>query len=575
MYFLCFVQAAGDYYSESYYGLESSQESLNSLSHCRLFTPPATKPKNNIFFNSDDTLYKKETRKFTIPRIEVESDEPVFNLQVTDFSEPSPKNIILSYDETGTSFETKQIENVESNINHKSWKEKANNFVQQKSFSIDIHENPDIDIGQVCDTDKFLSISAKKIRQQRLYSSSMQDLSSSTSSINSGVHESNLDLSHIDADDPIKHKNWKSPDEVRHGQVDSKNFEKAISFPDLHRCEFYGSNSKSVSEEKLSTRNKLTEYERLEVLKLLHDWSLNGSDSKSDFTLKLSKSSEHLEKENVERSEKSILKSRVKFSSEPNLSPKINKEMIIIGRYSSDNDLKNEQKSVEDDLMHKCEFRNCIFNKDTFDYKPKSILKVTNEECLKKTPNLGTKSFRRYSEIIEPKSFNSQLVRCDSLERLTLIKNDKSNLNKKFPESYIVTKRKNNQKSNNKSPKKSPKVIVLKKKYLPKTWKSCSDIKHRKTVRKCCRLAKKNCPIMKNSMDIITSRKTQSCIDIERDYPARLAALKDYQVGVVDCKTIYVGHEFSFFSSLDSNHFYLFYLVMQFFNVFLFAVYWN
>jgi hypothetical protein len=202
-----FVHAAEDIYGESYYGLQSSQESLFSINSGRLFTPPATKPKNNVFFNSDDTLYKKESRKFAIPRIEVEC-EPVFNLQVTDFSEPSPKNIVLGYDETSTNFEMKKVEefDTEPRITNKSWKDKANNFVQQKSYSIDIHENPYVDIEQVCDTDKFLSISAKKFRQQRLFSSSLQDLSSSTSSINSGVHESNLDLSHIDPDTPIKHK---------------------------------------------------------------------------------------------------------------------------------------------------------------------------------------------------------------------------------------------------------------------------------------------------------------------------------------------------------------------------------
>ncbi|XP_015835410.2 afadin isoform X2 [Tribolium castaneum] len=518
---------AGDFYAESYY---SSQESLYSLNNCLVFTPPATKPKNNVFFSSDDTLYKKETRKFTIPRIEVESDEPVFNLQVTDFSEPSPKNIILGYDETGTNFETKKVEDF-TVISNKSWKDKANNFVQQKSYSIDIPENPFVDIGQVGDTDKFLSIS-KKSRQQKLCSSSLQDLSSSTSSINSGVHESNLDLSHIDPDTPIKHKNWKSPDEVRFGQVDSQRFEsKATSYPDLSDYKSFGSKSKSVSEERLN--DKLTEYERLELLKLLHDWSLNGSYSKSDFNIRLTKSSEHLEKENLETSEKSLRRSSVKFSSEPNLSPKFD---IVIVKYSSEDNIK-EKKATDFDLMHKCEFRNCIFNEDFGKVaKPKGILKNSRErlqetECLnnlanQKTPKLGP-NCRRYSEIIEPKSFNSQLVRCDSLERLTHL--NKKSGHKKFPDSYIVTRR-NNQRNKN-SPKKSPKIIVLKKKYLPKTWKSCSDIKHRKTVRKCCRYAKKNCPILRNSSE--TSRKTQSCVDIERDYAARLAG--DSQVGAFDC----------------------------------------
>lgn len=577
-----FAHAAGDYYSESYYGLNSSQESLYSLNNCHLFTPPAIKPKNNVFFSSDDTLYKKETRKFTIPRIEVETDEPVFNLQVTDFSEPSPKNIILGYDESGTNFETRKVEEftTESRINNKSWKDKANNFVQQKSYSIDIHENPYVDIEQLGETDKFLSISAKKSRQQRLCSSSLQDLSSSTSSINSGVHESNLDLSHIDPDTPIKHKNWKSPDEVRHGQVDTQRYEsKATSFPDLHEMnECFGNKNKSVSEERLN--DKLTEYERLELLKLLHDWSLNGSYSKSDFNIRLTKSSENLEKENLETSEKNIFnnlkRSSVKFCSEPNLSPKTRNRDIILSKYSSENNVK-DKKVTDFDLMHKCQFRNCIFNEDFAGKtdqdlivenkisKPKSILKNSKErlqetECLnnltnlRKTPKLGPNT-RRYSEIIEPKSFNSQLVRCDSLERLTHL-NKKSSPYKKFPESYIVTRRNSmirNQRTN-RSPKKSPKIIVLKKKYLPKTWKSCSDIKHRKTVRKCCRYAKKNCPILKSSSE--TSRKTQSCVDIERDYAARLAALKDFQVGAFDCKKWHSMLRTTLFFSLDCNVFY-------------------
>jgi hypothetical protein len=594
-----FVHAAEDFYGESYYGLQSSQESLFSINSGRLFTPPATKPKNNVFFNSDDTLYKKESRKFAIPRIEVEC-EPVFNLQVTDFSEPSPKNIVLGYDETGTNFEMKKVEefDTEPRITNKSWKDKANNFVQQKSYSIDIHENPYVDIEQVCDTDKFLSISAKKFRQQRLFSSSLQDLSSSTSSINSGVHESNLDLSHIDPDTPIKHKNWKSPDEVRHGQVDnlSKNLEnKATSFPDLNKSELFESKRKSVSEEKIN--DKLTEYERLEVLKLLRDWSLNGSDSKSECSIRFSKSSNHFEKENSEKSEKCILqnnlqKSGVKFFSEPSLSPKNhNDDFIVIAKFNSDDNIK-DKKTAEFEFMHRCEFRNCIFNEDFVCKnganaqdvnsnvenkisKPKGILKNSKErlqetECLnnltnlQKSPKLGPND-RRYSEIIEPKSFNSQLVRCDSLERLTHLQK-KSSAYKKFPESYVVSRRssllrnsqrgKNYGDSFNRSPKKSPKIIVLKKKYLPKTWKSCSDIKHRKTVRKCCRYAKKNCPIMKSCGE--ASRKTQSCADIERDYAARLAALQDNQVGAFHCKIMAfnVAHDF-IFTSLGSIALYL------------------
>lgn len=563
MFFL--AHAAVDFYGD-YYGFQGSQESLYSVnSSHRMFTPPAVKPKKNVFFNSDDNLYKRETRKLTIPRIEIDYDEPIFNLQVTDFSEPSPKNVVLSYDETGTSFEKiDEMDLIEPKIT-KSWKEKANSFVQRKSYSIEIHENPSVDIEQISDKDKFLSIGSKKYRQQKM-SASLQDLSSSTSSINSIIHDSNLDLSHIDPDTPIKHKNWKSPDEVRLGQTDgmSKTYEnKATSFPELNKRESFGIRSKSVSEEKLG--DKLTEYERLEVLKLLHDWSLNGSDSKCDFNLKLVKTRQFPENYDVKPNLRVV---GVRFCSEPNLLPiktsKIPKNEVD---FDINQTVRKSKSSPDIDLMHKCNFRNCIFNEafvdpkrtnmeDLISIRPKSILKNSKErlqetECLnnitnlklqqQKTPKLLPNS-RRFSEVmIAPKSFNSQLVRCDSLERLTTHLQKKTVQHKKFPESYIVTRKntnKNKTRNNetiNRSPKRSPKILLLQNKYLPKTWKSCSDIKNKKTVRKCCRFAKKNCPILENYCDNI-SRKTQSCADIEQDYAARLAALEDNLDGAFPCK---------------------------------------
>ncbi|KAJ8917520.1 hypothetical protein NQ315_005569 [Exocentrus adspersus] len=543
-----------------------SQESLYSPKGYRIFTPPAAKPQNNVFFNSDDSLFKSEKRKFTIPRIEIVSDEPIFSLQVTDFSEPSPKNITLTYDETGTSMKQDKVEDFYKPVN-KSWKDKANNFVQQKSYSIEVNDTSFYN-DEFNDTDKFLKTSGRKYKQHRLSSTSLQDLSSSTSSINSCVHESNLDLSQLDPDTPVRHKNWKSPYEIRHGKVKdlADQFDnKAISVPTLNKKKYAKSRSKSVSEERLN--DKLTEYERLEILKLLHDWSLNGSDSKSDFSMNLStvKTRECVEKENIETPEKSNLKRHsVKFSSEPDLSPKSTQKNKNTGKYNSESDISGRG----DSFSHKCEFRNCIFNIDFLPTegtkiqdsklenstlnapKLKGILKNSKEcldevECLNNITNLRKSKHynRRFSEVIETnKCFNSQLVRCDSLEILTDLQK-KSKGHKKFPDSYIVTRRnsartsvvKNNE--NNNAPR-SPKILLIRKKCLPKTWKSCSDIKTKKTVRKCCRYAKKSCPVLKNCGDSPkTARKAKSCASIERDNfdnAARLAALTDFRLGAFD-----------------------------------------
>lgn len=487
---------------------------------------------------------------------------------------------------------TNKVEECSKPVN-KSWKDKANNFVQQKSYSIEVNDASFYN-DEFNDPDKFLNTGSKKYRQQRLSSTSLQDLSSSTSSINSGVHESNLDLSQLGPDTPIRHKNWKSPYEIRHGKVKdlAHQFDnKAISVPTLNKKKFAASRSKSVSEEKLN--DKLTEYERLEILKLLHDWSLNGSESKSDFNMRLctALNNECIEKENVEKSEKSNLRRvSVKFSSEPDLSPKSKqkpKDSLNIIKYNSEN-------NIDDNFSHRCEFKNCIFNVDflpkegtkTKDskvdgstvHKPKlkGILKNSKEcldevECLNNITNIQKKPKqynRRFSEIIESnKSFNSQLVRCDSLERLTDIQM-KSKDHKKFPESYIVTRRNSTRKTavknneNNNKPK-SPKILVMRKKYLPKTWKSCSDIKTKKTVRKCCRYAKKTCPVMKNCSDSPkAARKSQSCASIERDNldnAARLAALTDIRLGAFDRKiTIICCAQFQYFQAICLLYMFLF-----------------
>ncbi|KAG5890253.1 hypothetical protein JTB14_030180 [Gonioctena quinquepunctata] len=531
-------RAMDNYYYYSYDTAQGSIESLYSPKNFRMFTPPVNKPKNNIFFSSDDSLFKSEKRKFTIPRIEIESDEPVFNLQVTDFSDPAPKNVTLTYDETGTAMQPEKVEEFCVKPTSKTLKE---NFAQQKSYSIEVNESL-YDIDDINERDKFLSIGARRSRQQGLVSSSLQDLSSSTSSINSGVHESNLDLSQIDPDTPVRTKNWRSPYEIRHRNVNdlSKKFEdKATSVPFLNRQKYVTSRSKSVSEERLN--DKLTDYERLEILKLLYDWSVVGSESKSDFNMKLS--SRCVQKKAI------VKKDRVKFSSEPDLSPKSKQNsLIVVTKFFSDDSLN--KKPNMDQFYHKCEYRNCIFNvgtkekdfkaENTTNTKPKSILKQSKDppedlECLNNITNLQNKPKyrRRHSEIIDLKPFDSQLVRCDSLERLNDLQKKH---HRKFPDSYIVTRRnsarKSVQKTNNENIN-SPKFIVLKKKYLPKSWKSCSDIKSKKTVRKCCRYAKKSCPVLKNcSESPKSSRKTRSCACIEgEDNAARLDALKDIQVG--------------------------------------------
>lgn len=507
-----------------------SNESLYSNSSNTLFTPPVLKSKNSVFFSSDDSLFKTEKRKFVIPRIEIQSDEPVFSLQVTDFSDPAPKNVTLTYDESGQSM---KLQKVEEYIKPKT---KAQEFAQNKSYSIDVNSS-NVDISSISEIDKFLSIGTKKLSRQKATSTSLIDLSSSTSSINSCIYESNLDLSQLDPDTPLKH--WKSPFEMRHGKNLNKD-NKATSDPSLNKKKFVvnSSRSKSVSEENLN--DKLTEYERLEILKLLHDWSLNGSDSKSEFNMNLnpskSKSTDNID--SIIRDDENIALLG-KFLSEPDLSPKsrqcrlIPEKPIILGKYSSESRLSTT--SLEDDFLHRCKYRNCIFNIDFVPKsgppKLKSILKNSKEkldvaDSLKDNAdniiNLqmneqfkSTCTARRYSETIQPNNaVNSHLARCDSLERLTQL--HKPN---KFPDSYIVTRRGSQRLKNGENGRpKSPKIIVLRKKCMPKTWKSCSDIKPRKQVKKCCKYAKKSCPVLRNSSDSPKkNRKTKSCACISEE----------------------------------------------------------
>lgn len=522
------------------YRYQGSQESLNSDVNY-FFTPPVIKPKNQVFFNSNDSLYKSELRKLTIPRIEIQSDEPVFNLRVTDFSEPMPRDVTAECE--GAYLNSNEI------VANKSWKNKTSNYIQHKSYSLDVTEIPSIEIQLIGDNDISASDNTKKLNKPLMYSS-LQDLSSSTSSVNSGVHESNFDLSAIDPDTPVKH--WKSPSEIRKGYVKAlaKQFEDVFaekqstcnsgSVPDLNKCE--KTKTKFHSEEKLN--NRLTDFERLEVLKLLRDWSIHGSQSKTDFTLKITSC------EINTKNDECLKRCPEKSYSEPNLSPKsVAKSGAIFNKKFNSESNVNTNAVPDADFWHKCNFRNCIFNDehkssgtnnvDSERPKPKSILK--NRESVNNISNkqhrILQRNDRRHSEIIESKIYSEQLIRCDSLECLTHLRNRKQSALKeikKFPESYIITRKNStNQKNLDNFCRYPTKLVVFRKKCVPKTWKSCSDIKCKpKLVRKCCKYAKKTCPIYKGSNSDNSPRKTRSCLSINGgEFAQTTDTVRDFQVG--------------------------------------------
>lgn len=529
--------------SPIFYRYQGSQESLNSEVNY-FYTPPVVKTRNQVFFNSDDSLYKSELRKLTIPRIEIQSDEPVFNLRVTDFSEPLPRDV------------TAECEGAYLNSNefvaNKSWKNKTSNYVQHKSYSLDVTEIPSIEIQLVGDNDVPVSENTNKLTKPLMYSS-LQDLSSSTSSVNSVVHESNLDLSAIDPDTPVKH--WRSPSEIRKGHVKAlaRQFEDVFadrqgnsnsgSVPDLNKCE--GSKIKFRSQEKLNT-DRLTDFERLEVLKLLRDWSIHGSEAKSDFSLKITSC------EINTKNDLSVKRRTEKSRSESDLSPisVVKSGAIFNKKFRSESNV-NTNDVPDADFWHKCSFRNCIFNDEHKSSEtnnvaserpqPKGILK--HRESLNNISNnqhrLLQRNDRRHSEIIESKTYTEQLVRCDSLECLThLTKRKQSTLKevKKFPESYIITRRNSttdqNQKNVDTSCKYPTRFIVYRKKSVPKPWKSCSDIKSKpKIVKKCCKYAKRSCPIYRRSSTDNSPRKTRSCLSITGGDVAQTDTVRDFQVG--------------------------------------------
>lgn len=687
-----------------------SQESIYGDRRYRMYTPPVTKPKNNVFFNSDDNLYRSEVRQVPIPRIQIDC-EPEFKLQITDFSEPNPRDVTFEYEDEfrplglACDYQLPTLKLTET------WKDRYSSFLKQKSYSLDVKDESFIDIEQCSDSDAYLTISSNSKKMKQM-SSSLQDLSSSTSSINSVIHESNLDLSQLDS--PIKQRNWKSPDEIRHGYVKSlarhfeyaldkkKSISCAVSVPNLNKLrdrEAENSidlNRRYKSATQLST--KLSEYEKDILQRLLQDWSIRGSEgidpedidlepddldsptlkkyivkedqevvtdlsiirlepsqnetskhdepklkrilfselrnkpvikfsdddiytSACDLCTKESENNWKLYKRNLSSEEyikyfrSNLKKTNKQFYSEPDLSPTtrnklIRDNLIYIAKYNSESNI-NKTANVDMDIMHKCKYRNCIFNSDYFNHegptvkssdenitkgdinisnvktfsikedienncnienvdkyqdgkKLKGILKNSNErlntENQKESSNCGPIFLkhinRRYSEIIDTKSFNNSLIRCGSLERFTNSQSTnqaKASEWKKFPESYIVTRKRaspnniqnksqsedtalNRSDSINKSRSKTgkPKVLVLKKKHYPKTWKSCSDIKNKqKPIKKCCRYAKTTCPILKGTPEV--KRRTQSCADVSIKDDVYLG-FKYADIGNFDCK---------------------------------------
>lgn len=497
-----------------------------------MFTPPIAKPKNNIFFNSDDSLYKSEIRKLTIPQIYVET-APVFKLEVTDFSEVSPKTTTIK-PQNSVLMKQPNVEEDEEPIINVAHKKRPNDFVQSKSISLDV---PDQAKKSLRDNDQLLTIgcglgTTKKMLSK--FSSSLQELSSSTSSINSGIHESTLDLTQIDPNTPIKH--WKSPNEQRpkHFAFASKqNRMGSVSVPNLLNCTCNPIRNRCFSDESLEVNHRLTEFERMEVLKVLCDWSLQGCEANSDanFSLKIIK-----EFKNIEEKKSDTKNNLIKFKSETNLS---SKPLRGILKCTSETNLGSKS------FLHDCKFTNCIFNKN-FQFSSgtnttcfsetkeiKGILKNSNELLKKDISKPREPHFldRRHSDINLSRSFNSQLIRCGSLERLSH-KSDASNEKKKFPEAYIVRKSRPIE-------DKSPRFIVSHKSY-PKTWRSCSDIKNKqRTVKKCCKNAKKSCPLLRKTIQYQGRRKSQSWAEFDReslDFAARVAALKDIQLSNFDCK---------------------------------------
>lgn len=585
------------------------RDSQDSLLHgsvkYNIFSP---RQKSSGFFASDDSLYKAELKKLTIPRISIEA-EPSFNLEITDFSEPYPKNTYI-IDESFTEYPKLDLLEVKSLRKNKSGPVNqlgSNNLMPR--LSVEINDIPYIDSDIRNNADDTEKCDEMKNGNNLL----SQELSSSQSSINSsnaGNQELTLDLTLFDTDDaPEKPRCWKSPDQVRLGYVKTvarhfddifcnRNVAAAQSVPELREIN-KPIQKKSTSEDNLS--NKLSETERLEVFKLLQDWSTFGSDApKSDSTISkaiIKQKNENVisnnDEKQIEEDESNInLTTERKYQSETNISRENqNVTPESSNKFKSESEISKLVSDSTDWYAHKCQFKNCIFNIDsitninnmesaphTEEIPKEEIEKSVHEENEKKeklksvsaikgilkntteniTNTVTEKDFNDFKIFVNAlKPFNGQLVRCDSLDNITRCRKKftarvySATDVRKFPESYIVTRRtkkfnseedikicnclecKNQDAARRQrsslpsnvldsiadkpTVKTSPKIVFLHRKVKPKTWKSCSDIlgKRKPTVKKCCRYAKRTCPVLKNSAYL--TRNIKSCTDINND----------------------------------------------------------
>lgn len=541
-----------------------------------IFSP---RQKSSGFFSSDDSLYKAELKKLTIPRISI---EPSFNLEVTDFSEPEPRDSTYIIEERLLDYPKLDLLDVKNKKKGKNGPVQYLTGSNTDKISLEINDIPFIDSefrnndegDEKCDESKFENLLIS------------QELSSSQSSINSSIggnQELALNLTLVDTEyRPSKPRCWKSPDQVRLGYVKSitQQFEDIFSdrtvtatssVPELRETvDDLEKKSKSNSEEDLS--NKLSETERLEVFKLLQDWSTFGSDApKSNVAINISIYQEN--KINIQNVATSVDKPKLKekFRSEPNIS-EMGKDDLTPNKYKSDSELSKIITETFNSHTHKCDFKNCIFNIDTLKNnettptEDKSMIESPEKEKLIHKKGILKNSvveniFNNNNEVnSEEKPFNGQLVKCDSLDNINRCKkkytarvySTSTGDVRKFPESYIVTRKKKTFDSNEKiqicncldcryqdaarrqrqraslpinsfqlqlqpvTPKPAPRIVFIQRKnQLPKTWKSCNDIHavdKRIAVKKCCRYAKRTCPVFKNSCHL--KRDCKSCADI-------------------------------------------------------------
>lgn len=188
------------------------------------------------------------------------------------------------------------------------------------------------------------------------FSKSLQDLSTSNSTISSVAYTSQVDLSNPDANE----KFWKSPKTSNAAKLPSE-FSLVSSYPQLSKQNELDEQVKKCRSQEV-IGNKLNKYERLEILKMLCDMNLDyGYDDYS------------YEQGTADMS----AKDKYIYYSLPNLD---NLEHLIdVGnatpstldetssKYFSEDVLSSSNRKIEDDFMHHCKFTNCIFNYDYCD----------------------------------------------------------------------------------------------------------------------------------------------------------------------------------------------------------------